>query len=77
MHVVDPGRYTYVIDETVFTDDPMLTEAVKRRDHAGGAWCRHPDQDAGGFAATSRSALASPSTRAANPGTRDRDRWLV
>jgi protocatechuate 3,4-dioxygenase beta subunit len=34
MHVVEPGRCTYFIDDTVFTDDPMLTEAVKQREHA-------------------------------------------
>jgi protocatechuate 3,4-dioxygenase beta subunit len=34
MHVVEPGRCTYFIDETVFTDDPMLTDEVKQREHA-------------------------------------------
>lgn len=34
LHVVEPGRCTYAIDEVVFTDDPFLTDEVKQREHA-------------------------------------------
>lgn len=33
LHVIEPGRGTYWIDDLVFTDDPRLTPA-QRRDHA-------------------------------------------
>lgn len=33
MHVVEPGRCHYFIDDVVFTDDPKLTEEVKKREH--------------------------------------------
>lgn len=35
MHVIEPGRGTYWIDDLVFTDDPRLTDA-QRRSHAYG-----------------------------------------
>jgi protocatechuate 3,4-dioxygenase beta subunit len=30
MHVLEPGCGTYYIDDLLFTDDPLLTEALKR-----------------------------------------------
>lgn len=37
MHVVEPGRCHYYIDELVFTDDPRLTaEARRQHDHGRG-----------------------------------------
>lgn len=37
MHVVEPGRCHYVIDEMLFTDDPRLTpDARRQQDHGRG-----------------------------------------
>lgn len=37
MHVIEPGRGTYYIDDIVFTDDPRLTDDVRQRyDHGRG-----------------------------------------
>jgi protocatechuate 3,4-dioxygenase, beta subunit len=36
MHVVEPGRGTYYIDELRFTDDPLITAANRRTDKRGG-----------------------------------------
>lgn len=36
MHVVEPGRCTYVIDEVLFTDDPMLPPPEDRGPIASG-----------------------------------------
>jgi len=33
MHVVEPDRCHYFINDVVFTDDPLLTEDVKKREH--------------------------------------------
>jgi protocatechuate 3,4-dioxygenase beta subunit len=35
MHVIEPGRCTYYIDDLVFEDDPRLTPEV-RRAHVSG-----------------------------------------
>lgn len=35
MHVIEPGRFSYYIDDVVFTDDPKLTSAYIR-DHDTG-----------------------------------------
>ena len=35
MHVIEPGRFTYYIDDLVFTDDPKLTTAYIRDHDAG------------------------------------------
>jgi protocatechuate 3,4-dioxygenase, beta subunit len=35
MHIIEPGRCTYYIDDVMFLDDPLLT-AAKRRQLTGG-----------------------------------------
>jgi protocatechuate 3,4-dioxygenase beta subunit len=50
MHVVEPGRCHYYIDDVVFTDDPKLTPAA-RKDHArarGGLGIATPVRDRAG-----------------------------
>ena len=48
MHVIEPGRVTYVIDDIVFTDDPRLTpETRKTYEHGrGGSGVVTPKKDA-------------------------------
>ena len=37
MHVIEPGRCAYYIDDVLFTDDPRLTAAARARlEHRGG-----------------------------------------
>jgi protocatechuate 3,4-dioxygenase, beta subunit len=36
MHVIEPGRGTYYIDELRFTDDPLITAANRRTGERGG-----------------------------------------
>ena len=37
MHVIEPGRCTYWIDDVLFTDDPLLNDAERnRREPRGG-----------------------------------------
>jgi len=50
MHVIEPGRCTYYIDDIVFTDDPKLTPE-QRKSHMrgrGGFGVVTPKKDAGG-----------------------------
>jgi protocatechuate 3,4-dioxygenase beta subunit len=50
MHVIEPGRCTYYIDDIVFTDDPRLT-AEQRKSHMrgrGGFGVATPKKDAAG-----------------------------
>ena len=50
MHVIEPGRGTYYIDDIVFTDDPRLTPE-QRRSHVtgrGGNGVVTPTRDASG-----------------------------
>ena len=50
LHVIEPGRCTYWIDDVLFDDDPRLT-ADERRSHAhgrGGPGIATPTRDAGG-----------------------------
>ena len=50
MHVIEPGRGTYYIDDIVFTDDPRLTPA-QRKSHVtgrGGNGLVTPKRDADG-----------------------------
>lgn len=50
MHVIEPGRGTYWIDDLIFTDDPRLT-AAQRRSHEqgrGGIGTATPVRDASG-----------------------------
>jgi protocatechuate 3,4-dioxygenase beta subunit len=47
MHVIEPGRCTYYIDDIVFDDDPLLT-AGRRRGYVrgrGGSGLGHPERD--------------------------------
>ena len=50
MHVIEPGRATYSIDEIVFDDDPLLTPERQARAHdwRGGDGVGHPTKDAKG-----------------------------
>jgi len=50
MHVIEPGRCTYYIDDIVFKDDPRLTpERLKSYKHGrGGAGAVEPGKDADG-----------------------------
>lgn len=50
LHVVEPGRCTYWIDDVVFDDDPRLTEGQRRaHDHGrGGSGLVRPDRDSNG-----------------------------
>jgi protocatechuate 3,4-dioxygenase beta subunit len=50
MHVIEPGRVTYFIDDIVFTDDPRLTsETRKTYEHGrGGSGVVTPKKDAAG-----------------------------
>ncbi|MCM2317573.1 MAG: hypothetical protein NDJ92_20675 [Thermoanaerobaculia bacterium] len=49
MHVIEPGRGTYWIDDVVFDDDPYLTAAERgRAPGRGGSGVTEPRRDAGG-----------------------------
>jgi protocatechuate 3,4-dioxygenase beta subunit len=50
MHVIEPGRGTYYIDDVVFDDDPLLTAAQRRQmlRGRGGNGLAHPARDAQG-----------------------------
>jgi protocatechuate 3,4-dioxygenase beta subunit len=50
LHVIEPGRCTYWIDDVVFDDDPRLTDEQRRaHDHGrGGPGVAHPRRDANG-----------------------------
>ena len=49
LHVVEPGRGTYYIDDLVFDDDPRLTAAQRERQSGrGGYGIAHPVRDADG-----------------------------
>ena len=50
MHVIEPGRGHYYIDDLLFDDDARLTADYRRRlDHArGGSGIAHPTRDADG-----------------------------
>jgi protocatechuate 3,4-dioxygenase beta subunit len=47
MHVIEPGRATYYIDDIVFDDDPLLTSERRRRMERGrgGAGLVSPRRD--------------------------------
>ncbi len=52
MHVVEPGRCHYFIDDVVFTDDPLLTTEVRNREHSeqrGGSGIATPTKTAAGW----------------------------
>ena len=50
MHIIEPGRCTYYIDEMVFTDDPRLTPDARRNvsEGRGGNGVVTPKRDAKG-----------------------------
>jgi len=49
LHVLEPGRCTYYIDDVVFDDDPRLTAVERRRlTGRGGPGIAVPERDAGG-----------------------------
>ena len=49
MHVIEPGRNTYYIDDLMFTDDPLLTERVRKSvSDRGGPGILTPRRDAQG-----------------------------
>ena len=49
MHIIEPGRGTYYIDDIHFDDDPMLTERAQQntRERGGNGIC-HPVKDDSG-----------------------------
>ncbi|HET9235572.1 MAG TPA: hypothetical protein VFP10_15730, partial [Candidatus Eisenbacteria bacterium] len=47
MHVIEPGRGTYWIDDVVFDDDPLLTSRHPRHNR-GGSGETHPERDEAG-----------------------------
>lgn len=51
LHVIEPGRGTYYIDDLVFSDDPLLTEAQRRQmlRGRGGNGLATPTRDAEGL----------------------------
>lgn len=51
MHVIEPGRCTYYIDELLFEDDPRLTPEDRRKAERGrgGRGFTAPRKDAGGI----------------------------
>lgn len=50
MHVIEPGRATYYIDDITFSDDPLLTDArrAQLQPGRGGAGESRPQRDARG-----------------------------
>jgi protocatechuate 3,4-dioxygenase beta subunit len=48
MHVIEPGRCTYYIDELLFDDDPRLTPAERKGPGRGGVGLVVPKKDANG-----------------------------
>jgi protocatechuate 3,4-dioxygenase, beta subunit len=50
LHVIEPGKGTYYIDDVNFDDDPLLTAEYRRRLRAGrgGYGESHPERDARG-----------------------------
>jgi len=50
MHVLEPGRVTYYIDDIVFDDDPLLTPSIRQRyvHRRGGDGVCHPEKNADG-----------------------------
>ena len=48
LHVIEPGRCTYYIDDIVFRDDPRLKAASHRHDERGGSGVVDVARDAAG-----------------------------
>jgi protocatechuate 3,4-dioxygenase beta subunit len=51
MHVIEPGRGTYYIDELRFLDDPLITAATRRTDERAGNGLVMPTRRADGWLA--------------------------
>lgn len=51
MHVIEPGRGAYYIDDVVFEDDPLLTPAYRERMRRGrgGQGITRPEKDGAGL----------------------------
>ena len=50
MHVIEPGRGTYYIDDILFDDDPLLTSGERSRQQGrGGRGIAVPRRDAAGW----------------------------
>lgn len=51
MHVIEPGRATYWIDEILFADDPLLTPELQKRarENRGGDGLCRPSRDKDGI----------------------------
>ena len=51
MHIIEPGRATYYVDDLMFTDDPRLTPAMRKRysNGRGGLGIVTPTRDARGL----------------------------
>lgn len=52
MHVIEPGRATYYLDDVLFDDDPLLTPARRRHPGRGGPGIVTPRRDGGGWVVT-------------------------
>jgi protocatechuate 3,4-dioxygenase beta subunit len=50
LHIIEPGRATYFIEDVTFDDDPLLTAKRRRemRSGRGGPGETHPTKDADG-----------------------------
>jgi protocatechuate 3,4-dioxygenase beta subunit len=44
MHVIEPGRGTYYIDNLEFTDDPLNTPSNRQTRHRGGKGLATPEK---------------------------------
>lgn len=49
VHVIEPGRCTYYLDDVNFRDDPLLSRAVESRERRGGDGIVDAKRDAGGI----------------------------
>jgi protocatechuate 3,4-dioxygenase beta subunit len=57
LHVIEPGRATYYIDDVEFEDDPLLTPARRRRPGRGGPGIARPRRENGTWVVTRDIAL--------------------
>jgi protocatechuate 3,4-dioxygenase beta subunit len=48
IHIIEPGRCTYYVDDVLFEDDPRLTAAQRRRPGRGGNGIVSPARDGSG-----------------------------
>jgi protocatechuate 3,4-dioxygenase beta subunit len=53
MHVIEPGRCTYYIEDVLFDDDPLLTPLERsRRENRGGIGLAVPLREGSGWVVT-------------------------